>query len=124
MKDHIARAMLIPMLGEENIKLLHENEKKRGIWFLPFNICGLFHLSTIKERYGIPDDGESQANHIQRIEGEIERLDLRTTGPYVDRLDWMHFFDWNVHNRQNEMIWDYSGNQSRKHFKEMLRDEL
>lgn len=114
-KGYIARAMMIAMLESDQIRKIQERERARGYLIPNCNIQELLGLSTIRERFGVPEEPESQISHNQRIEFEIDRLALRKTELYEDHLQWTHMFDWNVYNEKGKIVWSYSG-ASRKGF--------
>jgi len=119
-KDYLARAMMVSMLEADQLKKVQLREKVWRHLIANWNIQELFGLPSIRERYGIPDEPEAQISHNQRIEFEIERLNLRNTEPYDERLDWFHMFDWNIFHSKGNIVWSYSGPKGRGNIKHLL----
>ena len=123
-KDYVNRAMMISILDQEQIDKLHEVEKAKGYLIPNWNIQKIFSLPEIKDRYSIPDDSEIQIGHNKRIELELERLTLRATDPYNEKMEWWHMFDWNVFHAKDQIMWDYQGKTKLTGLKSMLKSSM
>lgn len=114
MKTYVARAMQVSYLTQDQIQRIQDCERRLGYLLANWNIQASMDLPPIREKYHIPEDGESQARHNARIETELKTKGLVKTGEYQDNnIDWFHAFDWNVFHRANEVMWEYQGGKKR-----------
>lgn len=109
MKEYVSRAMLVSCLIGEQLERLQLTERKIG-WTIPnWNVYEVLKIQSYRERAGVPDDNDAQVIHNLKIEREIQRKGWNNIEPQESYLEWLHIFDWNVHNKAHEIIWDYSG---------------
>ncbi len=121
-KTYIGRAMMVSMLEEPQLINLQDIEKAKGYLIPNWNIQTMYGLSSIKDRYGIPDDSIEQNSHNKRIMDEIDRLHLKSIDElFPEGLDWIHAFDWNIMAAKNKIVWDFVGAGKRGNIKDLLK---
>lgn len=110
--------MQIAGMEQDQIEALQKIERERGYLMPNWNIQQLFHIPTVKEKWGIPDKEDLLFVHHQRIEKEIARLELTKAVDFgsegFEVMAWTHSFDWAIFNIGNKIIWEYSGPKSKK----------
>ena len=113
-KHTTARAMQISTMEQWQIEQLHERENRIGYYIPNWNIQNLFHLHSIKDNYGVPeDDLGQQADYNNRIDSEIDRIGARKmTEGAETHLEWLHAFDWAILNSKELLDWYHSKGKS------------
>lgn len=122
MEFSVARAMQMSYLTMNEIERIHEVEKRCGYCLPNWNVQKILCIPSIKEKYGIPDEDDgAQERHTKRIRNEIYKL-LSEEGTSVTQLspEDTHGFDWIIHDKGPEMIWEYVGRNT----KSRLIDQL
>ena len=113
-KKFIYRAMQIARLEMDQINHLHEIEKKRGYLLPNWNIQDLFHIPTLKESCGLPDEHETLSKHNRRIESDIKRSGIIAENIKGEtELHAWHLYDLAVYNSKDNILWEYSGKSRR-----------
>ena len=125
LSDHEARAMAVKMLNETEIQHLHNEEEKRGEYFLPYQIARFSGIArrygiTITKWWGIPENTTAQGIHADRIKGLLTQL-IRVKKCRIDMGDSesRFNFDWHVH--QSKIDFTYNG--TRKSISQELEDD-
>ncbi len=67
----VSRAMQVGYMDDSQLRALHAKERDRGTCFANFEIQRMFGLSTVKDRWLIPDDNGAQEIHAQRVKMEL-----------------------------------------------------
>lgn len=113
-KGHVARAMQVSYLTEPQLRALQEREKMRGYAIPNWNIQDLFHIDSIKDKYGIPNDDEAQLKHQTRVEKEMwDHKMFMVEDRESTELEYIHQLDWNVFHKKDLVNWDYQGRSRR-----------
>jgi hypothetical protein len=113
MKNYVARALQISIMSKDQIESLHSMENSIGYLLPNWNIQQLYSLPTIKESYQIPEKEEVFNIHGSRIESELKNkgliaVETSDATQLNSDVSWTNSFDWNVHNKKSEIIWEFS----------------
>ena len=109
-RNTTARAMQISTMEQWQVEGLHERENKLEHYLPNWNIQKLFHLRSIKDNYGLPEDDLTQhIDYSNRIDSEIDRIGARkmTEGAETS-LEWLHAFDWAILYSKPLICWYHS----------------
>lgn len=131
MEFWLARAMQMSYLDESQIQRIQLTEKNIKPWphcIANGNIQEILQVPPIRQRWGIPDDAESQAKHAQRIEMELKRINIAETPygrPGEVNYEATHSMDLAVFNLGPKIVWDYSaGRGSGGNLRKRLQDQF